>query len=335
MTKLRLRKFYARNKYRDNDDNSVFKTIYKNLSFFSNTGYLILLAPTVLISSLFTQAAFLMFANIFLALGFVFNFCHRMYLQEVSYFELLMTAAIIAGLILFAFYLTPIVPGTTLISILCFTNLFSSSINSFFLIRNIVIPPLASFTKWFLTQLGYPVSINYFDIHSLEIERDRVVIDRLMKKYYKYDTYDTAYKSDDLKPFNQIIRLVCRYINKYQEPFLGYINHHDQIKKLEEAVSKLVKEGDAESSYTFIHKKISFKESKIKELKRITSLIKQTEIQDFTRQKMIPFFKYFQHSDEQNPNSKESCLGLLTKEIARQERKLQRLCACDIPRPHL
>lgn len=333
--RLYLKKFYSRNKYRDNDDNSVFKTIYKNLSFFSTTGYLILLAPTVLISSLFTQAAFLMMTNLFLALGFIFNFCHRIYLKEVSSFELLMTLIIITGLVLLAFYLSPIMPSTSLISILCFINLFSSSINSFFLIRNVVIPPLASITRSLLNQLGYSVSINCFDIHPLEMQRDRVVIDRLMKKYYHYDSYSTEYRLEDLTPFNKLIRLLCRYINKYQEPFLGYINHYDQIKKLEDAVNKLVKEGDAESSLAFIHKKIAFKESKVKALKEVKDLVEQADAPTFTWQKMYCFFAGIQPTDEHNSNTKNTCLQLLTKEIDRQEKKLTDLYACDIHSPRL
>lgn len=329
--KIYLKKFYSRDRSRDNDDNSLFKTIYKNLSFFSTTGWLILLTPTIILTSLLTQTAFLMIANIFLALGFVFNFCHRIYMQEVGFFEFFMTLIIVAALVILAFYLSPILTSTSLIGILCIVNLFSSSINSFFIIRNILLPPLASLTQSFFNCLGFSFVIHCFMIRPLELERDRSVIDRLLNKYYKYDSYSERYQEANLSPFNRLIEVLCRYINKYQETLLGHINHQDKIKKLEDALTKLIKEGNSESSMDFIHRKISFKNTKIHSLKAAKSSVETAnKTQNFNKKNMNQFFAFLDDSDENNPQTIDLCLQLLNREIARQETKLKELSACEV-----
>lgn len=173
--KVHLRKSaFARNKEREHNNN-FFNKIHKNLSSLTHIGFAILLAPTIVISSFISQTFFLMIANIFLSMGFMFDFLHRIYHNEISYLEILLSIIAIALLFLLAFYLTPMIGGWTVLGTLCFINLFSSSITSFFLIRNLVIPPLLSLIRLTAKSLGFEIKETYYS-PLFTFEHDPTVI---------------------------------------------------------------------------------------------------------------------------------------------------------------
>ena len=330
MNAITLKKeFYARDRYRDHDDDSFFKHVHKNISFLSNTGFVILLAPTVVISSLMSHTAILMVANAFLALGFIFNFAHRVYLQEASPFELLVSLIVIGLLVLLAFYLAQPTIELSLLSILGMINLVASGINSFFLIRHVLIPPLASMTEYSLRAMGFDVSIKFHKIHPLTIEQDKLVIDRLLNKLFKINSDSPAYTAKHLESLNRIIDVISRYINKYQAPLFGSITNSDFIKKYEDGLSRFVKEGYSDTVMDLINRKISFKASKIRILTN-AKLEVGTEISEnsFPSNNMHCFFSSLPE-DSTPLNVGQQCLQLLDDEIQKQQTKLDDLYACQ------
>lgn len=332
--KIRLRKtLFSRNRHREKEKTSLFDTIYKNLSFLTNVAFVIILAPTIVISSLLSHASFLMIANIFLALGFVVHFCHRIYLREVSYSELLISLVAIGLLCLLAFYLSPAITSWTFISTLCFINLFSTSITSFFLIRNLIIPPLQSTIQHVSKSLGYEETTAFFYIKPLSVAKDRGVVNILLNKFYNYGSFSKKYSDDDLKPFNKIIDVLSHYVNKYQQPVLGYINNYERIKELENAISKLVNNGDTVSSLGFVNKKIMFKNSKIEALSEVRVLLDKHKQENKIELNNINRFFYSLHpiTEENQTQTLDTCIALLETEIIRQQAKVNDLSSC-VPR---
>ncbi|MDP3704992.1 MAG: hypothetical protein Q8R24_03680 [Legionellaceae bacterium] len=325
---------FSRNRDREDESNGLFNKIHKNLSFLTNTVFVVILAPTIVISSFLSHTSFLMFANIFLALGFVFHFLHRIYLNEVSYSELLISLVVLALLCLVAFYFSPVITNWTFINTLCFINLFSTSIISFFLIRNVIVPPLQAVVQHISKSLGYESTTSFYYVKPLILVRDRSIADRLLKKFYHYDSFSKSYTDDDLRPFNKIIEVLSKYVNKYQEPVLGYINNYDRIKELENGLSKLVMNGDTDSSLGFIKKKIDFKQTKMQAMLEVKDLLnqykKREEKPDINN--MNRFFYSLPDINEGNQDSTmDSCLELLEVELARQQVKIDELSGC-IPR---
>ncbi len=321
------KKYFARNRHRELEERGIFNTISRDLLFLTNTSFMIILAPTIVISSVLSHASLLMIANLFLAFGFVFNFGRRVFAREVSISEFLITLIVIALLCLLAFYLSPAITQLSFIGVLCFINIFTTSISSFFLIRNIIIPPIQSLIQRVARFFGFELTEHLFYVSPFSLEKDRGTIDRLSKKFYGYDSFSDKFAEENITPFNNMIAVLSRYVNKYQEPLLGYVNDYVRIKDLESTISKLVTKGDTDSTLTFIKRKIDFKTTKIKALTQV-----KTELTQESNQNRVFIQRFFNHLpskiEENTTEVFTQCNALLQSEIERQQTKIDQLNAC-------
>lgn len=318
--------FFSRNRHREEEYDNIFSITYKSLSILSNILFLVLFPPAIAISNLFSKDVFLSIMNIFLSIGYCAKFIHKIQFQEVSTLELVTSLLFLAACIVVAFYLAPTISLISIFEIIRVVNLIATGINAFFLVRNLLVPPVEELIKYTLSSLGFHVDTSFFKKTPLSLEIDRPVIDRLIKKFHKHDSFSDEFHEDHLIPFNNILSVLSHYINKYNTPFLGNLVNQERINALENAVSHLIIHGNTDNSLTFIHRKIDFKESKINLLKQSLSEFKtmpKNEHYDCTFFKRKPSIT--KHSPE---DAHQAGVELFEQEIARQGKKLASLKAC-------
>ncbi|MDF1645987.1 MAG: hypothetical protein P1U61_03250 [Legionellaceae bacterium] len=326
--KLTLRKsYFSKNHHRENEGPDIFNIVYRSLSFITNIVFPIIFTPAIIISNLISHNIFFSLLNISLALGYCTQFLNRIILKEMGLLELItsfMTTSIIIAL---SFYAYPILGSLTLINTFNVINLLATSINSFFLIRNYFLIPLQSLLQKALHMLGIETSITFFYKENLSIIKDRPVLDRLLQKFYDHDSFDEHFLNDEITPFNNLLQMMVRYVNKYHEPFLGALNNQDKINHLKKAIDQLVLDGNTDSSLSFINKKLAFKKSKVKLLKAaIKTIEEEKSIDSFNPHNIHCFFNQpLQLSHQEIVATGHS---LLEKELKRQQEKINDLESC-------
>lgn len=138
---------FAKNHDRESAGGNIFSLAHKNLSFLSNVVIPAIFTPAVIISTLVSHGVFLTLLNAFLALGYCVEFLNRILMNDAEYLELCISAMSIAIIVTLTLYSAPIAAGLNLLSLINFTNLLATSINSFFLIRTFIVPPLEARIK--------------------------------------------------------------------------------------------------------------------------------------------------------------------------------------------
>lgn len=317
---------FARNRHREEEYDNIFSVTYKSLSVLSNILFLVLFPPAIAISNLFSRDVFLSIMNIFLSIGYCAKFIHKIQYKEVSTLELVTSLLFLSASVAFAFYFTTAITFASVFDIIRVVNLIATGVNAFFLVRNLLVPPVEELVKYTLSSLGYEIHTSFFNKTPLSLAIDRPVIDRLLQKFYKHNSFDDEFNPKQIIPFNNMLSVLSHYINKYHAPFLGNLINQERITGLENAVSQLIINGNTDSSTAFIHKKIAFKTSKINLLKQS---IKELQPIQNSAQFNCQFFKYKpsikEHSSEE---INENCLALLGAELNRQKHKLALLEAC-------
>lgn len=328
--KLELnRSFFARDRHREKEYDNIFSVTYKSLSVLSNILFLVLFPPAITISNLLSRDLFLSIMNIFLSVGYCAKFIHKIQFQEVSTLELVVSLLFLSASIAFTFYFTAAISILTVFDVIHFINHIATGINAFFTIRNLLLPPFEGLVKYVLSSLGYEITTSFFNKAPFCLEMDRPVIDRLLRKFYKHDSFSDKFHVSQIIPFNNILSVLSHYINKYNAPFLGNLINQERITALENAVSQLIIHGNTDSSITFIRKKIDFKVSKIKRLQQSITEVSTTYTLQNSAHFNCKFFKCKHSVLEHQPHDiHEASLMLLNQEIDKQNQKLIVLTAC-------
>lgn len=317
--------FFARNRHREKEYDNIFSNAHKSMAFLSNIIFLTLFPPVIAISNLFSSGVFLSLMNISLSIGYCAKSIQRLKEGEVSQLELVTSLFFLGLSLAITFHLAPAISLVNLVEVIGFINIISTGINSFFLIRNLVLPPVQTIIQHVLTSLGYEIKAIFFNKAPFSLEHDRPVLDRLLRKFYQHDSFSEEFKETHIQPFNNILSTLSRYINKYNEPFFGNLLNHDRINHLETAVSQLIIHGNTDSSTVFIHRKIDFKCSKL-------NVLKQSRDEIISEKKLHFHSRFFIFSkkipETEQAQTKDKCLALLTEEIDRQSKKIELLKAC-------
>jgi len=333
-TEIRLnRLFFARNRHREKEYDDVFSMTHKSLISLSNMFFMVMFAPAIAITNLLSNAVFISILNIFLSTGYCAKFIQRIREDEVSKLELVISLFFIALSLAITFYLAPVTLLGGVLNTIGFINHIATGINSFFLVRNILLPPFEVLIQHVFTSLGYEITTSFFNKTPLTLEHDRHVLDRLLRKFYNHDSHSEQFNEKELLPFNNILSTLSRYINKYNEPFLGNLINHDRINQLETSVSQFILHGNTDSALVFIRKKIDFKTSKVNLLRQSSKeFIKDNSEGSFKFNHR--FFKLDQEAHEgEQDEIKAACLSLFEKEINRQNAKIDLLRSC-LPNNH-
>src|SRR5690606_37470365 len=112
---------------------------------------------------------------------------------------------------------------------------------------------------------------------------------------------------------------------KYDESLFGSILKKDEIADLECRINHLILQGNPDSSYTFIRKKIDFKTTKVKLLEQAKNEVLHSK--DLSTNDQRRTLRFFSHVNEElfksHPEAVLSAgLNRLHSEIERQEKKI-------------
>jgi hypothetical protein len=159
------------------------------------------------------------------------------------------------------------------------------------------------------------------------------VVNILFKNTYKKDSRAVENPEKLLKPWNNLLIKLSGYIDKYNEPFLGYVRNKSDIAALENKIEDLTTVGKTDPSYTFIRTKILFKTTKLQELNLAIDELTQIESKTLSKEHWH-FFKSSSAKDLESPSNLLNERKWLEHEIQRQEEKRESLMSC-LPDPEI
>lgn len=330
--KLKLNKArFARNRHREQDVGDVFNKASSGLTNMMPFLITLFFTPVIITTSMFSKEIILMFANISLSLGYISNFAYRAYRLEVSKSELFISSIVLVGFLAAAFFLYPTVGLLSIHSALGFINKMAAAVNLFFLIKDVIIPPVKQLIENIAQSVGFDIAGRYYTKPSLDLDRDLFVIKRLFRKHYQNDDITAADTQAKLNPLNKLLNKLSHYINKYDESIFGYIINKSVIADLETKITELTIEGNSDSSYAFIHKKIDFKRTKIQLL--LSVKVRLLDAQKNSHTDIKPVLDFFINASRPlNATHREeilnACMSTLDEEITRQKNKILELELC-------
>lgn len=272
-----------------------------------------------------------MLANISLSLGYLTSFCWRIYHGEISNTVLLISSLALIGFVVAGYFLFPPLTALTFINLFSFVNQMAVGVNLYFLVKDVIIPPCKKLIENIAQLMGIDIDGRYYSKPPLTLEDDRHIIDQLLTKVYGHDSFSPKFHQTQLDRFNNLLSKLSKYIDKYDESILGYINNKDAITDLEKQIAQLTTQGNAESSYTFIKRKISFKKTKINLLKEASEIISTTiATPESDTSEAMKFFDDVRESRLKNYRQRvlNSGLKCLEKEIRKQQEKITVLEEC-------
>lgn len=334
MALILRKKLFARNRWRENEAGSFFSRAAANLSSISPLIIAVFFTPALITTSLFSTEIFIPLANIFLSLGYLTNFFYRLYKKELSVTEIVLTILVIAALITLTSLLFP-PAGLTLLGVVNFVNQMAIAVNVFFVIKNVIVPPLKRLIEFIVKKAGFDIAGHYFYKRPFDEKVDLFALQRLLKKNGHKDLPESK-KQFEIDKLNNLISKLSDYINKYDESFLGYIIKKNAILALEGSINQLTGAGDSDSSYAFIRKKISYKETKVELLQNALKIV--TDVLNDSGKDPAPALAYFKSKGFfHTASSKDELIeGIkcIDSEIARQQAKIDSLQGC-LPTPAL
>lgn len=334
-------KYFKRNQHRQILNSGLFGDAEASINWISRILLALFFTPVVAVTSLFAKSTIVIIANISLSIGYVINLFYRSYSGVISYPELLLNVVCISIAIFFASALTGITlfPVATFAGVLFSLNIIATAVNSFFMIKNLIIPALTRLLESVCAKIGLEINTKLFQRPPLTIDKDREIIDRLFKKHYGFDTFDERFKSNDndieryLKPFNNILHTLTDYLNKYHHQAFGNVVNQQQITLIEKLINELVCDGETSNVFKFLDKKIDFKATKLQLLRTVKENV-SIAIEDKSILKFNEMlFKYYRNIPGADNSAEKISLGtealsLIGKEIKRQENKRENLLKC-------
>ena len=327
--KTRLKKsYFKQKKYLQNRNTSIFKLAHHKMQALGLI-YSILLSPIVVAASIISHATFLMVANIVYSSYKLFEILYKIYEKiyykkyHAAFWEFFFSAAIIAGLFMLVFTFAPLIPGSGLISIICFINLFASSINIFVLLRPLLLPLLFSIPKYVARIFGHEIDIELEFAPDFNSEEDDCARRLIIRNYPTHEIKDGCANELMLEPFNQSKTIIYKKINKDSVGW-GAIERAGEIEEKKKYYDDMVNKGTISGSHdTFFRNKLLAKAQKIQLLTEALSEVSSIKPSSPEVDKTLR--KYF---DQYSVQDVQACVAILKSEIVRQADKMDALFAC-------
>lgn len=341
--KLKLNKgFFSRNKWREKSD--FFSHASYALTILGNVLVAVFFSPTVATATISVQDLLVMVTNVLVASGYLYEFVRRLYKAGlVLPIERFLTLTGIVLAIVIAVNLSPLVftvaltPSTLLV---CCSTL-ATAINSFFCVKNIIIPPLKRFLE---NNLGYWV-FNKSEDSSEEItlnpDKDDSVI-RILLDLKSSERVSDSHQVE-LDRFNKILLKLNAYKNKYNERFLGSVRHRQDIQDMEDGMTAIQVEGKFSKARDFLNTKRQRKAAKKWKLedaigvldKAIDDLEQKSPGKDWSiyNETASKYFEGFESvaNCEDMVKLLNDGRSIIKEEVERQQRKIAELEECLPP----
>ena len=218
----RKKEKFSRNRSREQEAGSFFNKTSSGLSKAFSFIVAIFFTPAIITSSIVSKEILLSFANIFLSLGYLSNFCYRIYKREMSKAEFIVSVVVLAGLMTGAFILfPPAAAAVTALSVIQLINQVAVVINLFFLARHVIVPPVKHLVEKIAHRFGFDIAGQYYSKPALTLENDRFTVDKVLEKDYGHDSHSPNYKPAQLLKQNKLLTKLSLYICKYDEALFG------------------------------------------------------------------------------------------------------------------
>lgn len=328
-------KLFKRNKHRKILSDGYFSDFESVITWISRISVAIFFTPVVAVSAFFTKNSFMAFFNVVLALVNIANFIYRAMMGYISVTESILTTISIILAVMGTVLLTPgFAP-----SVLTFTSFMYSIVvlatatNSLFSIKSLVLPTFKKIVESILKIFGVKYKDSLIKKNDFDIDKDKYVLNRLLKKHFDHDCTHKDVKRR-IKLYNNMLGILIKYLNKYNDALFGNIANRAEISQLEKIQDELTNKGEDSNFIKFIDMKIDFKETKLSEISQgietLESAIQKAEstgdLNDYN--KLIG--KYFIHVDSLSDSTKiethsKQPLTLLREVKEQQEKKLKRL----------
>ncbi|OGV28397.1 MAG: hypothetical protein A3F18_08610 [Legionellales bacterium RIFCSPHIGHO2_12_FULL_37_14] len=350
---LRLNKArFARPKNRNRDK---FLTVGENLhaliTFGTRQFIVFLLAPAIVTASLLSQETFLIIAGVALAFGYLASFFHRLYKGQMSLVEFTISVLALAAFISLAVYfLLPLfTAASTFLSVVTCIGIVAFAINSFFLLKSVIVPLTVRITEK-LISLFYQKVLHkkylpsaLFSIEPLNANNktnDIFIIQDILQQEQAGDdktlaVHNAQELNSKIKPYNQMLAILVQYVNKYHKRFLGSVRFEKSINTLIKAIKELTEEANPKEARDFMLLKLRYKVVKINLLREARHLL----ITSFTHKDFSTYnkllIKYFngpkfisnKNVSLELQNLHAKYISLLDEEIKRQITKAEKFTA--------
>jgi|GEM_PF-3878457 len=272
-----------------------------------------------------------MLATICVCGAYLTDYLYRVYNNDIGTVELTLSVMMVIGLLTSAYLFMPAITLYSLTHLFHSVHILAITLNTFFLFRDVLIPPMKRATEYVLSYFGVDYQDTYIQESDFNFEMDDVAIDRLFMRAYNQNIDEIEAPEEKIKPFNRLIQTLVRYANRYNDSLLGNIHNSSKIKQMKSYIEQITEDGNDANAMSFIKKKIAFKTSKLRKLRNARNA--RNEIESITTQDdentikhKLRFFN--QRNQTINYGHRRMALDTIDREIQRQERKVSSLEAC-------
>lgn len=335
------KKFYSRKKDLEKQGENIFSKASKNISTIAPIIFSLILGPTVVVSSVMSQATFLMIANILLSIGLSLAFLNRVYHGNAKSLEIVLTLGMIAALFFLVLYLSPVITAWNVLGVISFINLFASSINAFFLLRTTILPPVLASIKFVLSKAGFKVDINLDKNRDFEVEIDfekglksDAAATVLLTKNYPpcvataENIVNNNWRTIAISPYNHSKDRLYHYATRYRSTPFGEINNREAIADCLKHVDNMMLKGSIDGSHNvFFFKKLIAKSEKVKAMSDDLTILNQHSqcSSDWTEKTSFINKRFILHSSAFKISQ---CIDVLNANIQTQLGKIKILLQC-------
>lgn len=274
---------FKRPKTRENLANGIFSDATSSISWLNSIAITLFFTPVVSVTELFAKNSIMFIGSISVATSYLANFVYRLLQEDASLSEVLLNILGISIFITGALIFTPgIFPLTlSLSNILFLINVAATGINTYFLIRNVILPPVFKIIKSLAEKFGMKIKAQLYKRKPLTLKDDYDILSRLTEMHYGNAKLINNSTDRDTKErvgvFNNVLNMLVFYINKYNEQFLGNVRNQPEIKKLEKEIEDFTLYCKTSDVFVRVNRKKKFKENKIERLEQAKTALDEAK----------------------------------------------------------
>lgn len=345
---------FQRSKTRENLANGIFSDAKESINWLNRILITLFFTPVVGITDILAKNSIIVLGSISVAISYLANFTYRLIQEDASAIEILLNLFGISIAISLAVLLTP---GTlpliyNLSGILFLINVAATGVNSYFLIRDVLLPPIYTIIKEIAYKLfNIKITDHLYKRKEFTLDDDYDVLFELTRRDYGVKLENNPSNPDTkekIKTFNNLLNKLVAYLNKYNQQFFGNVRNQSQIDQIEKIIKEVAIECKTNTAYERLNKKITFKQCKIDRLRTARRQIsvaaskceknkEQCQIVNFNRTlRMYINMPYIAcvnstHSIAEVKEAKSIADKLISSEINNQSEKIELLNSCLPP----
>ncbi len=337
--------FFQRPKTRENLANGIFSDAKDSINWVNKILITLFFTPVVGITDILAKNSIIVLGSITVAIYNLTNYIYRLIQNDVSIIEILLNFFFICIAICIAIMLTPysIPVIINFSSILFLINVAATGVNSYFLIRDVLVPPIYILIKELGFKLfGIKITGYLYKRKEFTLQDDYDVLLELTRKDYagkKLENNDSDPETKEtVNTYNKLLNKLVFYYNKYNQNFLGHVRFQSDIDQIDKIIKEVTINCKTSTAYEKIDRKITFKLSKIERLSKakqdISKAASVNHLTNFNQTLRMyinmPCVWTGAHANSirEIPGAEKIACELISSEIERQKEKINSLQEC-------